>query len=99
VIHQNSISRLYSIPEPQAIECLVETECVCGLEAVGESEEVVVVTVDDLKAEVPMDKQKSGVFDVVVGWLKEQSFLLVLGMSLFHVGLAYIHTRDSGRGD
>jgi hypothetical protein len=76
----------------------VATECVCGLEAVGWSE-VVVITVDKLKAEVPMDKQKSGVFDVVVGWLKEQSFLVVLGMSLFHVGLAYIHTRDSGKGD
>lgn len=74
------------------------TECVCGLEAVGQSE-VVAVTVDELKAEVPMDKQKSSIFDVVVGWLKEQSFVLVLGMSLFHVGLAYIHTRDSGRGD
>lgn len=77
----------------------MDTECVCGLEAVSESEAVAVITVDELKAEVPMDKQKSGVFDVVVGWLKEQSFLLVLGMSIFHVGLAYIHTRDSGRGD
>ena len=77
----------------------MDTECVCRLEAVGDSEVVVVVRVEELKAEVPMDKQKSGVFDVVVGWLKEKSFLLVLGMSLFHVGLAYIHTRDSGRGD
>jgi hypothetical protein len=89
---------LYSIPDAQAIECLVDTECVCRLEAIGRSE-VAAITVDELKAEVPMDKQKSGVFDVVVGWLKEQSFLLVVGMSLFHVGLAYIHTRDSGRGD
>ena len=43
-----------------------------------------------------MDEQKSDVFDVVIGWLKERSFLLVLGISLFHVGLAYVHTRDSG---
>ena len=74
----------------------MDTECVCRLEAVGDSEVVVVVRVEELKAEVPMDKQKSGVFDVVVGWLKEKSFLLVLGMSLFHVRLAYVHTRDSG---
>jgi hypothetical protein len=87
---------LYSIPEDPAFDCLVVTECVCGLEAVGLSE---VVVTFELKAEVPMDKQKSGVFGVVAGWLKEQSFLLVLGMSLFHVGLAYIHTRDSGRDD
>ena len=46
-----------------------------------------------------MDKQKSSVFDVVIGWLKEESLFLVLGMSLFHVGLAYIHTRDSGSCD
>lgn len=36
---------------------------------------------------------------VVFGWLKKHSFLLVLVMSLFHIGLACIHTRDSGRGD
>lgn len=46
-----------------------------------------------------MDKLRSYDLDVMIGWLKKQSFLLVLGMSLFHVGLAYIHTRDSGRGD
>ena len=72
----------------------MDTECVCGLEADGK----LVVIVDELNAEVSMDKQNSGVFDVVIGWLKRETFLLVLGMSLFHVGLAYIHTRDSGRG-
>ena len=29
-------------------------------------------------------------------WLKKHSFALVLLMSLFHIGLAYIHVRDSG---
>ena len=76
----------------------MDTECVCRLEAVGQSE-TVEAAVDELKVEVPMDKQRGSAFDVVVGWLKEKSFPLVLGMSLFHVGLAYIHTRDSGRGD
>lgn len=76
----------------------MDTECVCRLEAVSDSE-AVEVTVDELKAEVPMDKQKSSVFDVVIGWLKEESLFLVLGMALFHVGLAYIHTRDSGSCD
>ena len=74
------------------------SECVRGPEAVGKSE-AVAVTVDELKVEVPMDKQKSGVFDVVIGWLKEKTFVLVVAMSIFHVGLAYVHTRDSGRGD
>ena len=67
--------------------------CVCRLEAVGDSE---VEVNDELMVEVYMDKQKSDVFDVVISWLKEKSFLVVLGMSLFHVGLAYIHTRVSG---
>jgi hypothetical protein len=35
----------------------------------------------------------------VTNWLNKHSFKLVLIMSLFHVGLAYIHTRDSGRAD
>lgn len=39
------------------------------------------------------------VTNTVTNWLKKHSFTLVLIMSLFHVGLAYIHTRDSGRAD
>lgn len=82
------------IPE-RASNCVKVSGCVRRLEAVGNSE-VEAVVKDELKVEVSMDKQKSGVFDVVISWLKEQSFRLVLGMSLFHVGLAYVHTRDSG---
>lgn len=75
------------------------SECVCGLEADSRSRVLEEVTLDKLDVEVPMDRQKNDVLDVVIGWLRERSFLLVLGMSLFHIGLAYIHTRDSGRGD
>ena len=39
------------------------------------------------------------VTNTVTNWLNKHSFKLVLIMSLFHVGLAYIHTRDSGRAD
>ncbi len=35
----------------------------------------------------------------VTNWLGRHSLQLVLIMSLLHVGLAYIHTRDSGRAD
>lgn len=77
----------------------MDTECVCGLKADGKSEARLKVAVDELKAEVPMDKQRIYDLDVVFGWLREKSFLLVLGMSIFHVGLAYVHTRESGRRD
>lgn len=46
-----------------------------------------------------MDKLRCYDLRVVIGWLKKHNFLLVLVMSLLHIGLAYIHTRDSGRGD
>ena len=46
-----------------------------------------------------MDKLRSYDPRVVIGWLKKHNFLLVLVMSLLHIGLAYIHTRDSGRDD
>jgi hypothetical protein len=35
----------------------------------------------------------------LVEWLNEHCFKMVLILSLCHVGLAYIHTRHSGRAD
>jgi hypothetical protein len=32
-------------------------------------------------------------------WLNNQSFKIVLVLSLMHIGLAYIHTRYPGRAD
>jgi hypothetical protein len=32
-------------------------------------------------------------------WLNHCSFKIVLVLSVFHVGLAYIHTQPSGRAD
>jgi len=35
----------------------------------------------------------------VVGWLKVHHVLLVVTLSLFHIGLSCIHVRDSGGSD
>jgi len=35
----------------------------------------------------------------VVGWLKAHHVLLVITLSLFHIGLSCIHVRDSGGSD
>lgn len=35
----------------------------------------------------------------VTKWCNARSFALVLILSILHVGLAYMHTRDSGRAD
>lgn len=45
--------------------------------------------------EVPMGKMNE-VVQTAVDWLKTWSFSIVLALSIFHVGLAYIHVRDSG---
>jgi hypothetical protein len=33
------------------------------------------------------------------GWLSNQSFKIVVALSLLHIGLAYIHAQRSGRAD
>lgn len=35
----------------------------------------------------------------LVEWLNDHSFRIVMILSLLHIGLAYIHTRHSGRAD
>jgi hypothetical protein len=86
---------LYSIPEARQTaigpERLVTAECVCRVDSgeVGSTQ----------KEKKPMDNKMYGMVEKVFGWLKKRSFILVLLMSIFHVGLAYIHTRDSGRAD
>ena len=74
--------RLNPIPEAhQKYERLVTLECVCR---------------PSNRKEKPMDRKMFRVAQSVTNWLKEHSLVLVLLMSLFHVGLAYIHTQDSG---
>lgn len=46
-----------------------------------------------------MDKETSSIGRQVIPWLNKHSLALVLFLSLLHVGLAYTHTRDSGRVD
>ena len=72
---------LNPIPEAQQVERLATLECVCRLSN---------------RKEKPMDRKMFTMAQSVNSWLKEHVFVLVLLVSLFHVGLAYIHTRDSG---
>jgi len=43
-----------------------------------------------------MDRKMFRIVHNVSTWLKEHMVRLVLLLSLVHVGLAYIHSRDSG---
>jgi hypothetical protein len=45
-----------------------------------------------------MDKM-SVVVRNAVGYLKKWSFKIVVVLSIFHIGLAYIHVRESGRAN
>ncbi len=77
---------MHSIPEPcMALPCegLVTSELVCGA---------------PLK-EVPMGNSGKRSLGRVVGWLKAHHVLLVITLSLFHIGLSCIHVRDSGGSD
>jgi hypothetical protein len=48
------------------------------------------------KTEVLMGKVNE-VIRKAVGWAKKWNFAIVILMSAFHIGLAYIHVRESGR--
>jgi len=47
------------------------------------------------ETEVPMGKLNLAAV-AAVRWLKKRSFLIVVLLSAFHIGLAYIHARESG---
>jgi hypothetical protein len=76
-----AVGRLNPIPEVQKCERLVTLDCVCRLSSGKEK---------------PMDQKMSRIVHNVIRWLKEHMIRLVLLLSLMHVGLAYIHSRDSG---
>jgi hypothetical protein len=46
-----------------------------------------------------MDKKRETVLTQITNWLSKYSFYIVVFMSVFHIGLACIHTRESGRVD
>jgi hypothetical protein len=72
------------IPGTRAIsECLVTSEVVCT----------------QSNKEAHMDESSCSIIRRVVGFVKRNSFRLVVALSLSHIGLAYIDTRDSGRAD
>ena len=77
-----AVGRLNPIPEVlQKSERLVTLDCVCRY-STGK--------------EMPMDRKMFRIVHNVSKWLKEHMVRLVLLLSLVHVGLAYIHSRDSG---
>jgi hypothetical protein len=77
-----AVDRLNPIPEAlQRCERLVTLDCVCG---------------PSFSKETPMDRKMFRIVHNVSKWLKEHMVRLVLLLSLVHVGLAYIHSRDSG---
>ena len=77
-----AVGRLNPIPEVlQKSERLVTLDCVCRY-STGK--------------EMPMDRKMFRIVQNVIGWSKEHMIGLVLLLSLIHVGLAYIHGRDSG---
>lgn len=77
--------RLYSIPDTHENDCLVATEKDCGQCAFYlVSKEV-----------LPMDKMVGGFKKGII----KNSFIIVLMMSIIHTGIAFIHSRESGRAD
>jgi hypothetical protein len=77
--------QLYSIPEP-AKQGLVATESVGR--ALRESGK-----------EMPMDNSLKQTVRRVCNWLNKKHVLLICLLSVVHIGLSCIHTRDSGRAD
>lgn len=75
--------QLYSIPEPQG---LVATECICR-------------AVPNYYKEAPMDIKLKQAVRYVLVWLNKWHVMIVCLLSVIHIGLSCIHTRDSGRAD
>jgi hypothetical protein len=44
-----------------------------------------------------MDKDEGGLVRRTVAWLNKYHMVVVILLSAMHIGLACIHTRDSGR--
>ena len=80
-----SLCRLYSIPD-SAKQSLVATEYVCR-------------AVPDCKKEAAMDIKMKQTVRTVRDWLNKKHLLLVCLLSVVHIGLSCIHTRDSGTTD
>lgn len=77
--------RLYSIPVTHLSEGLVVSETDCGqTTSTGENKEVPL-----------MVRFMNGIKKGIVKY----SFLIVVLISLFHIGIAYVHSRESGRAD
>jgi hypothetical protein len=49
------------------------------------------------REEEHMDKDEGGLVRKTVDWLNKYHLVLVVLLSAMHIGLACIHTRDSGR--
>ena len=77
--------RFSSIPDAY-YKLLEDTECFCRPSL-------------DIKEVLPMDKKNEKFAYKVTNWLSRFSFYIVVGLSIFHIGLAYIHTRESGKAD
>jgi|GEM_PF-5077842 len=80
-----TLYQLYSIPEP-AKQGLVATESVCGVLRYG-------------KKEVPMDNKLQRSAQDVRNWIGKRHLLIVCLLSVIHIGLSCIQTRDSGTAD
>ena len=78
--------QLYSIPVP-AKQGLVTFECVCRM------------VQNNKKEDLPMDEKMKETVRKAGNWLNKYHVLLVCILSVAHIGLSCIHTRDSGRAD
>jgi hypothetical protein len=78
--------RLYSIPEPTN-KGLVATEYVCG------------TLQGNKKKEAPMDKKLERATQATRNWLNKRHMLIICLLSVVHIGISCIQTRDSGTAE
>ena len=78
---------MYSIPDAHISEFLVDSESACRLKTSKEKLN---------KEGKLMDNKK---LKRVRKWAIKYSFSIVLILSVIHLSIAYIHTRESGRTD
>jgi hypothetical protein len=97
-------SRLYSgNPGSEPIGVKADDEWVCSSSETSTSGSGNVGGSKEEGNEVSMDSnlnckvERYGRF--LVEWLNNNSFKIVLVLSLLHIGLSYIHTQHSGRAD
>lgn len=84
-LYNSVVNRLYSIPDTHVSEGLVAPDVDCRQDTPNKIQKEGSLMINKMKA--------------IKHFIIRYSFVIVLFLSVFHIGIAYIHSLESGRAD